>query len=247
VRAALELADPKTLDSEFHQASFTLDGSLLEVEGRPGSNPGDWYNGREISRDDLLGAHKLCLTTGKPKTGDPAAPRLLLLRLTLLESPYDGLRVIEPFTLKALIAKPGRLETWGPWLLALLLLLALLTLLWHLRNYPTIPDDLGFVVAREGSTLVPRAFPPASPWARLLALTSERPVTVTGEEAPLGWLRPVDAELYQLRLAKGIEIEPAQPGEKVPIDRRRRATLAVHRTYRLRGPRGRYVLGLEYR
>lgn len=245
-RAALELADPALLDDELRQASFTLDDRPLEVVGRPSSNPGEWYQGRELSVEELLGDHEICLTTGKPRSGDPAASLPLLVRFTLLEAPYDDLQVVEPFTFRARIAPPTVLERWGPAILGLALALSLLMMLWHLRDHATLPDDLGYAIGREGDALTHRPFPAPSPWARLFAHTGERPAALPGEDAPLGWLRPAGRELFQVRLPRGYEIEPLEPGDP-PIDRRRRATLAIRRTYRIRGPRGRYLMRLEYR
>lgn len=246
-RAELELADPKQLDRELYQATFTLDGYPIEPAGRPGPHSGDWYRGRTISRDQLLGSHEFCLYTGKPKDGDPAKPLPLILRLTLLESPYDDLQVIEPFTLKALIAPPGVFEKWGVFLLGVLGLLLLLASLWHWRGYPTIPEDLGYALAREDSPLSPRSFAPPPLLARFFALVAERPLVIAGEEKPIAWVRPVDRELYQLRLPKGIELTNGTADSAPSLDRKRRTTIAVRRSYRVAGPRGKYVLRLEYR
>jgi hypothetical protein len=248
VRAVLAAADPAAYDRELNQASFTLDGQPLEIEGRPGPQPGSWYKGRPLASPELLGEHEICVRVGKPTAGDPAKPLELAVAATLLEDPYDDFRVIQPFTLKLLVAPPSFLQKWRTLLLTALALLAILALLWYLRDRPAVPSDLAYAVGREDSRtgLEARPLEPRSAFARLLGWIAESTVVAPGEDRALGRVRPAGAELYQLRPARGVRVEAVEREEAVPL-RRGLATLAVHRTYRLRTDRGSYLFRLEYR
>ncbi|MEE8524196.1 MAG: hypothetical protein V3T72_09720, partial [Thermoanaerobaculia bacterium] len=246
LRAALVPDDVKVLDRELHEATYTLDGRPLEVEKRAGPEPGEWYKGRELSQDELLGEHEICVAVGKPTAGDPADPVDLALVLTLLETPYDDFGVVKPFTLRVLIAPPSFLQKWRSLLVLGLTLLGLLAALWYSRDRPMLPDDLGYAVGRDGGTsdLVPRPLPEGSLAARLLGLVVERPILAAGEDRNLGWVRPAREELYQLRPARGMRLE-AVDGE-TPAAAGKLSTVDVGRTYRLSGDRGRYLFRMEY-
>ena len=248
VRTVLRAADRAVLDRELKQASFALDGQPLELEGRPGPQPAAWYKGRPLDAGKLLGEHEICVRIGKPMAGDPARPLELETAFTLLEDPYDDFRVVQPFTLKVLVAPPTFLERWRALFLAGLALFALLALLWYLRDRPILPADLAYALGPEGSTapLEPRPLAEASGLARLCGLAAERPVVAPGEERALGHVRPDAGELFRLRPASGVRIEAMDLDEAVPL-RRGLATLAVHSTYRLRTERGSYLFRLEYR
>lgn len=254
VRVVIAAANPAVFDRELNQASFTLDGQALEIDGRSGQQPGAWYKGRTLAPPELLGEHEVCVRIGKPTAGDPARPLELAVAATLLEDPYDDFRVIEPFTLKVLVAPPSFLEKWRTLLLVALALLAVLALLWYLRDRPVVPSDLAYAVGREGSNaaLQSRPLEPRSAFARLFGWIGESAVIAPGEDRALGRVRPAGAELYQFRPARGVRVEAADRDgrdgrdEALPL-RRGRATLSVHRLYRLRTDRGSYLFRLEYR
>lgn len=247
VRAVLAPADPALLDRELRKASFTLDGLPLDIDGQPAPQPAAWTSGRTLDGPELLGQHTLCVRVGKPLAGNPGAE--IPLVLTLLEDPYDDFGVIRPHTLKVSVAPPTFIEKWKGLLLGALTLLGLLALLWYARARPEVPHDLGYAVGREDApmpSLVSQPLEERSLWSRLLGLTAERPVLAPAEDRLLGRVRPTDAELFQLRPARGVRVEPVDREEAIPL-RRGLATLAVHRLYRLRTDRGAYLFRLEYR
>jgi len=247
IRAAL-IADPALLERELHEASFMLDGQTLEVEGKPGAQQGAWFKGRTLAPNELLGPHEVCVKIGKPAAGDLSRPLQLTVAATLLEDPYDEFRAVQPFTLKVLVSPPTFLERWRVVFLATMVLLGVGGLLWYLRDRPAVPSDLGYAVGREDSTapLASRDLDERPTLARLLGLTGESVVVAPGEDRALGRVRPVDAELYQLRPARGVHVEPVNGDEQVALNRGL-ATLAVNCLYRLRSERGSYLFRLEYR
>ena len=242
------IADPLLLDHELRQASFVLDGQTLEVEGKPGAQPGAWYKGRPLTAAALLGEHEVCVRIGKPDAGDPSRPLELSVAATLLEDPYDDFRVVQPFTLKVLVSPPTFLQKWRLVLLSGLILAGLAGLLWYLRDRPAVPEDLGYAVGREDSTMQPasRDLDGRPMLARLLGWITESAVVAPGEDRVLGRVRPVDAELFRLRPARGVHVEAFNREEQIDL-RRGLATLAIHRLYRLRSDHGSYLFRLEYR
>lgn len=246
VRAVLVVKDRATLQRELRQASFTLDGSPLEIDGHPGPQPTAWSKGRSLAPDQFLGDHQLCVQLGKPAGGNPGRPVELKLAATLLDDPYDEFGVIRPFQLKVLVAPPTLFERWRFIVIPALFLLGLLALLWYLRDRPVIPPDLRYAVAREASTAGLASSPFTQPTvANLLGIVGEHAVMAPGEDRLLGRVRPADQELFQFRPASGVRIEALDGGDTPPLHRGR-ATLAVHRVYRLNTDRGPYLLRLEY-
>lgn len=253
IRAVLAPADPAQLDRELRKASFTLDGHPLDVEvpqtaqGSSPPQPSPWTSGRMLDGSKLLGKHTLCVRVGKPLVGNPASH--LALVTTLQDDPYDEFGVIQPYTLKVSIAPPTFLEKWHGLLWSALLLLLLLALFWYSRARPEIPPDLAYAVGREDApslSLLPQPLEERSLWARLLGLGSERPVVAPAEDRLLGRVKPVNAELFQMRPARGTRVEPFGREESIPFHRGL-ATLAVRRLYRLRTDRGAYLFRMEYR
>jgi hypothetical protein len=244
VRAVLE---PSTniVNKELNYSSFTLDGLPLEFESKQNNPPGEWNKGRLLMTEELLGKHKLCVHIGKPKIGATSKTFEVPLKFTLLESPYDDFRVIKDFTLKMRVIPP---MVW-PWIvLSILALLALLALFWYSRNRPTLPPDLGYALGIEGcSRLESMQLGEGSPISRLLGFVVEKPVTIKSEEHILAWVRPVKdlEDLYQLRLAKGVMIEPLSISEpRFPI--RGLKDVEVQRTYRLHTGQQNYLFRMEY-
>ncbi len=244
VRAVLLVNDRTILQRELRQASFTLDGAPLEIEGHPAPRPTTWSKGRSLAPDQLLGNHQLCVQMGKPTGGNPGRPVELKLAATLLDDPYDEFGVIRPFQLKVLIAPPTMFERWRFIAIPALFLLGLLALLWYLRDRPVIPPDLHYAVAREASGMASSPFTQPAV-ANFLGIVGEPTVMAPGEDRVLGRLRPADQELFQFRPASGVHIEALDGGATPPL-RRGRATLNVHRLYRLNTDRGSYLFRLEY-
>jgi hypothetical protein len=247
IRAVLSVADPAVLQRELNQASFTFDGLPLEIEGSPGPQPGHWYKGRPLTADEVLREHELCVRIGKPTGGDPSRPLELKLVTTLHEDPYDEFGVIRPFNLKVLVAPPTLFERWQFLFVPAVLLLSVLAFLWYLRDRPEFPRDLGYALAREDSTagLASRVFKERSPFARLFGWITESAIVAPGEDRPLGRIRPVDQELFQLRPARNVRVEAVNEQKAIPL-RRGRATVAVRRTYRLRTDQTSYLFRMEY-
>lgn len=236
------------LSGPLREAAVTLNGLPLEVEGKPGPSPGPWYTGRQLGARELLGEHRICLHLGRPESGDPAKPVALPVRWTLIETPYDDFGVVRPFTLEALVGPPGLLERWHAPLVLGLLGLALLGALWHLRDRPVLPRDLGSAITPEGGeALQARALEESTPLKRWLGLVVEKAITAPGSDRPLAWVRPGKDDLFLVRPAsRGTTIDATGPEETLP-KRGKQVALAVHRHYRLKGPDGSYLFRLEYR
>ncbi|HEX9985005.1 MAG TPA: vWA domain-containing protein [Thermoanaerobaculia bacterium] len=247
VRAVLSPRDPAALKRELRQAAFTLDGLPLELDGQPASQPSVWSKGRQLTREQLLGDHSVCVRIGKPSGSNYGRAVELDLATMLLDDPYDDFNVVKPFHLKVLVAPPALFERWRFVVLPTLLLVGLLALLWYTRDRPVVPSDLQYAIAHEApeTRLTGRELD-ASPAADLLGWVGESAVFAPGEDRLLGRVRPADKELFQFRPASGVRVEALRPGEETPL-RRGLATLAVHRTYRLCSDRGSYLFRLEYR
>jgi hypothetical protein len=256
IKATLDFHDADAIGKGFNGASFTLDGESLQFDDRAspsspshtsGPPPGAWYKGRELKESELLGEHELCVKIGRPKSGNPTTPLNLPVHFVLAQSPYDDFDVIQLYTLRITLDKTS--EAWSEGVLLSLLGLLALASLWYLRDRPALAPDLGFAAAPDGSTapLSPKPLGEASPLARLLGLPAEKPVILDSGDPPLAWVKPLDGELYRLRLRKGSRLEVEETGEPVTLDRHQ-ATVAVHRTYRLRTAGGGvYLLRLQYR
>jgi hypothetical protein len=246
VRAVLSLSDPAVLQRELRQASFTLDGLALEIDGQPGSQPAAWSKGRLLAPTHLLGKHEICVRMGKPSAGNPGQPIELNVMTTLLDDPYDEFHVIEPFQLKVPVAPPTAFERWRFVVIPALFLLGLVALLWYLRDRPVLPGDLRYAIAREATAtdLAGRTLQESAA-ASLLGWAAESSVLAPGEDRLLGRVRPADQELFQFRPASGVRVEAMHGDEPTPLSRGL-ATLAVHRTYRLRTDRGSYLFRMEY-
>jgi hypothetical protein len=247
VRAVLTASNPGVLERELRQASFTLDGLPLEVEGSSATQPSAWFKGRQLTPKDLLAQHKLCVQMGKPTEGNPARPAGLKLVTTLMDDPYDEFGVVKPFHLKIPVAPPSLYERWRFVLIPSLLAFAFLAQLWYLRNRPEIPRDLHYSIAAEESSadLGARTWHEPSA-ANLFGWVAERSVVAPGENRLLGSVRPVDKDLFQFRPASGVRVEALRDAESTPL-RRGLVTLAVRRVYRLITDRGSFLFRMEYR
>jgi hypothetical protein len=247
VRAVVSVGDPAVLTRELNQASFTLDGLPLEIDGKPGPQPGEWYKGRPLASAKLLGDHELCIRIGKPTAGDPSQPLDLKLAATLLEVPYDEFGVVRPFQLKVLVAPPTFFQRWQFIFVPGLLLFTIAGFLWYLRDRPDFPKDLAYAVGREDSTagLASRPLAERSGFVRLFGWIAESAIVAPGEDRPLGRIRPVNEQLFQLRPARNVRVEALGDPQAVRLTRGL-ATLAVHRTYRLRTDRASYLFRMEY-
>lgn len=252
VRAVLQPSDSKIMDGEFKGASFSLDGIPLYFNGRGTNKPDSWDSGHALSKSELLddkNTHQICIKAGQPTTADPKVLLKLPVKFTLMLDPYKNIGgVTEDYMLELKLAEPGWLDQWRDLIFLGLFTGSLLTLIWYTRDRPTLAPDLGYAIAPEESAdqLAFRDLGTGSWLARLLGLVVERPVTADSSGRALAWVRPVDGELYQLRLAKGAVIEALDAGEPVPTGPGL-APLMVQRLYRLRTDSGAYRFRMEYR
>jgi von Willebrand factor type A domain len=195
-------------DPHLNRARFTLDGVVLAFFGVPGPNPGEWYTGKTLSREVLLGPHQLCVQAGRPKDADPAKPVEIPIQLELTESPYDLLPVVLPVKLIAYFSPASFLEQNAVWISLALLLLALALLALAFRGKPDIPSGLEFASSREGSADRMSAFALAPRWPALhfLGLNRDHPVTAEHGTVTLGWVKPVTLELYRFSPTPGVTL-----------------------------------------
>jgi hypothetical protein len=224
-------------------ARFTLDGKQIDYEGHLPPMHGPWTSGVPFSNAQaLIGKHELCVSIGKPKAADPSKPLEAGIRFKLLEHPYNTFPTIQPFTLKALISPPSFLQRWAAWIGIGLTLLSMVLLWMYSRYRPALPPALRFAFARQGVDLKPKPLGEGSPVARALARVIEKPV-MDGPHL-LGYVRPVDPDLYVFRPSTQVRVA-SESGEDARHDSDG-ALLAVRRTYRLKTERGEFDFRMEY-
>lgn len=244
LRAVLD-ASALTHSAELTGASFTLDGDVLAVDQDPAAPDNRWQKGKELGADELLGRHEICLQTGRPRAGNPERTLELPLRMALVETPYDGAPAIEPFLLRVRFDRPAPLDRWGGLVpLGLIALAALGGLVAHLR--PRLPGDLGWAVRREDAGGEFQRGDLAGSSGPAGFLSARRSLVVPGEEKLLGWVRPGRADLFVVGVEPGVTLESLDGTRPTP-DPRGLFALEVHRPYRLRHGRDRYLFRLEYR
>jgi hypothetical protein len=230
-------------DPRLSRAQFLLDGLALDYAGSPRPKPGEWYTGRRLTRDQLLTKHEVCFQGGRPKTADPGTPAEIPIEFRLMEAPYDSLPAIQPLTLGALIAPPSFSEKYAAALAIALGLLTMLLLAWYTRYRATLSPAMVWSVARHGGigALTPEALGEGRLLPRLLGLVVERPAYLENGAFTVGWVRPIDGDLYAFRPSRGVSVE----GEAWDSSGHR---LSVHRCYKARcAERGEYDFWLEYR
>jgi len=238
--------DPRMAsDPRLGHAQFRLDGEVLEYDAPSSLHRGQWYSGRHLSRERMLGTHEVCLQVGKPKDVEAGRPVELAILFNLIETPYDKMATITPFTLKALIAQPAFMEKYAAWLALGLGLLTTLLLLWYGRYRPELPSDLVFMASREGSSNSRTEMGKVSPVRRLLGMTVERPVFTDNGSFILGYVSPVDDDLYLFRSGAGINVHTLDGG--TVEYRNGRAKLSVNRDYRANSDRDKFRIRAEYR
>ena len=80
-------------------------------------------------------------------------------------------------------------------------------MIWYGRDRPYVADDLRCVLTPSGSVApLENALGAGSGVRRFLGLPVSRPV-LSHTGSVLGWVRPLDDELYQFRPSKGVRIE----------------------------------------
>ncbi|TVQ92435.1 MAG: VWA domain-containing protein [Chromatiaceae bacterium] len=247
LRAWLDPSAAALAAGPFAGAAFSLDGKPL---GWPGADT-PWHAGQALTPPQLLGEHEFCVTLGTPQIVEPSADLDLPLQLMLDHSPYDDFRVIEPFVakLRVLPVRPPSLDHF-PWDALWALLLALLALLaalrWWLPRYP-LPRAFAVSLWAPPATADGPAAPLWQPlpepawWQRLVGLNPPRPLR-DGADHLVGWIKPLDQELYTLRPAPGLVVSQSTADGKltrVAPNRGGRTALSVWSDYRLAGDHGR--------
>lgn len=259
VTASLDFKDAVAIEQEFNGAWFKLDGKALQFDhekspaspSHPSHPPAEeWFKGREMTEAELLGKHEFCVEIGAPISANPSKNLDLPVHFVLKQAPYDDFDVIQPFVYRITLAevKPPAPPEPPDIKVLCALGLALLFLLWHLRGQPKLPSDLGFALAPEGgaSKLTSRPLGEGSILQRVLGLAVEKPIIAENGEEPFAWVRPVDGELYQLRLGKGVALTNPESGPPLAL-KGDLATVSVHRVYYLSRASKAYRLRLEYR
>lgn len=236
------------LQDAFFKANVFFNGLPLEVEGKPGDRPGRWYAGRSLSREELLGEHRICVQIGRPTNYDTRLAYGVQVGFLLGESPYQQFKsqVFEPFTLMARIAPPNAVQSIAQWLLPLLMLL-MLALWWYSRFRPRLPEDLMVALGAPQSPQAIARQPLGHPTlaSRLLGLIRERPVSTGGNGPTLGWLRPDGDQLYGFRPAAGVQVRSAA-GAKLQ-HHGSLALISVARDYRITTKDREFLFRLEYK
>lgn len=219
-------------------AQYTLDSEALSYGSTPGRRPGNWFTGRHLSRKGLLNdEHQLCILLGKPREVDTSRPIEMNVQFTMIENPYDTYSAVAPFTLKVLIGPPTWVEKYASWLALALALLVLLLQLWYYRFRPEVPESLRCLTGNPPSNPQPLGEGPAM--RRLLGLRLDKSVLLDNGSYTLGWVRPINRELYLFRPASGVIVENPELAEGG-------VTVAVNQDYRVNTRRGSYQFRLQY-
>lgn len=229
-------------------ATFTLDGEVLAVEGTPGATTNKWYLGDERTAANVFEPHDLeiCVIAGKPSAD---AQIDLPIVFSLAEAPYDQVPdVFLPLQVKATFVAPSAAAKWGVFAALLGAPLLLLLSIYYLRRKPGLPSDLRVAVGPSGGDLTVQDLGDSSLGRRLLGLVPEKPVVSPDGSDILGWVRPVDVDLYVFRPAQGIvdATDPAERPEPLPPGERG-ARVRVHRRYQVSLDGRRYDFRLEYK
>ena len=243
-----QLSPKLQLNGPLEGAQFQLDGLSLEIEGQvpdPKTPISPWTQGRELSREEFLGGHEICIKVGKHSIPSQVALELPL-QWTLMESPYDEFRVVQPFVFKAVIARIRPIDRWRSLLLLGLLTLLLLAALWYLRDRPELPEDLVVALGRDRGSLEVRPLPSGTSFRGLLGRVEERPILPSGAGRALAWLRPTKTELYRLRPGRGVRLEALEKQSLAEVPSGRLRDVEVEKIYRLRKDDEAFLMRVEY-
>jgi hypothetical protein len=218
VRASL----PSSLifDGPLAGANITADAATVQNYPLPaGQRPQVWSNGRGFTPQTLLATHKVCVEIARQTAAKPDVR--IPINFTLMKAPYDGFPVIQTFTLKASVAQPG-LERWLSALTIALAIATILILLWYLRFVAAFPDDFRAVVGADSGlpALKVARMGEGSIWGRVLRLRLDRPLFASGGNRRIGWVRPIEEDLYRFKPDRSIsKIEEHAAGEWRPLNR----------------------------
>jgi hypothetical protein len=233
------VVDPSLYSNpELNGAQYTLDNEAVRYGNDPGRRPGSWFAGHRLTRAELLNEqHNMCVLLGRPREVDPSQPVQLGMQFALIETPYDINSTVRPFYLKMLVGPPTWMEKNGA-RLALALALALLLLqLWYARFRPAVPANLQVATGKSLSS--PGPLGEGSMVRRWLGLTVEKPVLVDHGSYTVGWVRPINLELYYFRPASGITVVD-------PVYLDGNMVVSVNRVYDVGSARGDYQFRLQY-
>lgn len=220
------------------EAEYTLDHESLSYGSNSGLRSGDWLTGRSLSKQALLdGQHLVCVVPAPIWSGTLSPATDLSVQFKLLEAPYDSYQAISPFTFKVLLGPPTWTQKYSAWLGGLLALLILALQFWYQRFRPEVPYNL-----RSSSGNPERGLEPLGAGSlvrRFLGLIVDRPVLLDSGSYTAGWVRPINAELYQFRPARGVTLGTSDHEDAYSI-------ISVNRKYQLQTARGNYQFHLEY-
>ena len=174
---------------------------------------------------------------GRPREVDPSQPLQVGVQFSLIETPYDLNSTVSPFYLKVLMGPPSFFEKYGAQLALALATAVLLLQVWYARFRPAVPKKLLVALGKPPSSLAPLG--EGSMLRRWLGLTVEKPVLVDGGSHTIGWLRPVNQDLYCFRPASGITIVD-------PVYVEGNMVVSVNRIYEVKSARGNYQFRLQY-
>ena len=223
---------------ELNGAEYTLDNETIRYGNDPGRRPGSWFSGRRLTKAQLLNdSHTVCVLLGRPRSVDRSQPVELKLLFSVIETPYDLDSTVNPFTLRVLVGPPTWIEKNGARLSLALGLALLLLHLWYARFRPTVPANLQVASGKPLSS--PGPLGEGSVLRRWLGLTVEKPVLADHGSYTLGWVYPVNEELYYFRPASGISV--VDPGY---LDGN--MVVSVNRIYEVGSARGNYQFRLQY-
>lgn len=235
LRAMLE---PDSSGTRLPEAQYTLDGESLSYAAKPGLRPGNWFTGRRLSRKELVeDQHQLCVLVDKSRGVDISRPAGIGVRFTMIEHPYDSYTAINPFTLKMLIAPVNWTEKYAAWVALAFGALVLILQMWYQRFRPLVPAELRAAAGNASSPAEPLG--QGSVVRRWLGLRIARPVLVDNGSFTLGWVRPINRELYHFRPASGVVVEDFESQDGG-------VTIAVNQTYCVKTKRGPYEFRLQY-
>jgi len=218
-------------------AEYTLDDEAITSDSTPRHRHSDWITGHVLSGNELQnGKHELCVLLEDPHLADVSQTVNLNVRFILLEAPYDGSQIVDPFNLKVLIVPANWFERYSAWLALALGTLLLLLQVWYQRFRPEIPSNLRLMI---GNPPVLTTLGEGSLHQRWLGLIVNRQLLADDGNRRLGWLRPVTKELYALRPERKVQVEPAEYSGREII-------MAVNRYYHVKTESEEYDLRLQY-
>jgi hypothetical protein len=239
IRAFVDLKSPNPV---LHGVQLTLDNLPLDYSYSPMPG-GDWYIGRSLSREELLGDHVLCVRTRKSRGADPAKPIEIPVAFSLIEVPYDTQKAITPASLKASLIPVSFFEDIAIWLAAVVTAAAILCLAWYGRLSDGLPHGLKLAFEADSSGLPDYAeLVPVNMPLHLLGLRRKYRMAADHGMTTLGQIEPIREDLFRVVPSPQVTITTSTSGEEVIRD----GLLSARRTYLAKTGSKQYRFRLEY-